>query len=267
MSDLKHSPASGQLTALVLAGDRSRKDPLLAHSGKPSKALIEIGGRAMVLRVLDTLASADFISGVRLSGPERNYVEECSELVSRIETGELVWVPPEATPSTSAHAIVSALPEEERVLLTTADHPLLTPQIVNEFSEKSLASGADVVVGLAPYSLVSEAFPELKKTVLNFSDQQYCGCNLFAFLTPTGRQMATIWREVETQRKTPRKVLSLLGIVSVLRYRFGWLSLDAALRSVSRRLGIKVAAVVLEQPEAAVDVDSVADHAALQARI
>ena len=79
--------------------------------------------------------------------------------------------------------------------------------------------------------------------------------------------MASIWREVETQRKTPRKVLSLLGLTSVLRYRFGWLSLDSALRSVSKRLGIHVAAVILQQPEAAVDVDSVADHTALQARV
>jgi len=39
-----------------------------------------------------------------------------------------------------------------------------------------MTSGADAVVGLAPYALVRELFPDMRKTVLRFSDDEYCGC-------------------------------------------------------------------------------------------
>ena len=45
------------LTALVLAGTRSGGDPLAAHAGVSHKALIEVGGRTMIERVVSALAA------------------------------------------------------------------------------------------------------------------------------------------------------------------------------------------------------------------
>ena len=86
------------------------------------------------------------------------------------------------------------VPADTPVLVTTADHPLLTAEIVDRFCGQSLARGIDVTVGLAPYGLVKAAYPDMKKTVLRFRDGDYCGCNLFAFLTAEGRRMADDWR-------------------------------------------------------------------------
>ena len=87
----------------------------------------------------------------------------------------------------------------------------------------------------------------------------YCSCNLFAFLTPAARRIADLWRQVENQRKKPWRIIHLLGWMAVLRYATGNLSLQQAQQLISRRLGIKAAAVVLPFAEAAVDVDTVAD--------
>jgi len=46
---------------------------------------------------------------------------------------------------------------------------------------------------------------------------------------------------------------------SAVSRSFGRLSLSQALERLSRRLGVRVAAVLLEQPQAGVDVDSLAD--------
>ena len=153
------------------------------------------------------------------------------------------------------------------MLLTTADHPLLRSDIIDHFCREALATGADAVVGLAPYALVRELFPGMRKTVLRFSDDEYCGCNLFAFLTPAGRQMAERWRAVEAERKSPLKVMKMLGWLSVLRYRFGWLSLAGAERALSRRMGLRLAAVRMPFGDAAVDVDSLSDHELVQQRL
>ncbi len=51
-----------------------------------------------------------------------------------------------------------------------------------------------------------------------------------------------------------------LGWWSVLRYWLGRLPLDEALARLSRVLGLRVKAVILENGHAAVDVDSVDDY-------
>ena len=45
----------------------------------------------------------------------------------------------------------------------------------------------------------------------------------------------------------------------VLRYRLGMLSLEEALAKLSKRLGLRVRAVILPYANAAIDVDSIAD--------
>ena len=264
MSDRSAAPS---FAAIVLAGDRSAADPLVAASGRGAKALLAIDGTPMLLRVLDALARSRSVGAVTLSGPAHEAVAADALLQRRLADGALAWVPAQATPSTSAAQALAGIDARTPVLLTTADHPLLAPAMVEHFCAAALASGADVAVGLAPYALVCANFPTMRKTVLRFSDDAYCGCNLFAFLTPAGRRMADLWRAVEAERKSPLKVMKMLGWLSVLRYRFGWLSLAGAERALSRRMGLRLAAVRMPFGDAAVDVDSVSDHELVQQRL
>lgn len=252
--------------AIVLAGDRSAADPLLSATGKPCKALIEIGGVPMVFRVLETLAGSGAVEGIVLSGPSQSSPAVAAGLSARLAELDVDWRTPQQTPSTSAHVALEAIDPAVPALLTTADHPLLTGEMVRHFCAASRATGADVTVGLAPYALVQAAFPTMRKTVLRFSDGEFCGCNLFAFMTPAGRAMADFWRQVERERKSPLKVIRILGWQAVLRYRFGKLSLDEAMDLLSRRTGLRLAAVRMPFADAAVDVDSPSDYALVQQR-
>ena len=117
-----------------------------------------------------------------------------------------------------------------------------------------------VVCGLAPYSIVHAAYPESKRTVLKFSDGQYCGTNLVAILNRAGKAGPAFWRQLEAQRKHPWRMARRLGTGLLLRYLFGRLSLDQALESLSRAMGCRVGYVRIEVARAVVDVDSVADR-------
>jgi len=253
--------------AIVLAGDRSERDALRDHSGVNCKALIEIDGVPMVQRVLAALASARRVSGVTLAGPSAADLRSNKALADAVDQGSLGWCSPEATPSTSACTAMAMLPADSPVLLTTADHPLLTGEIVDTFCSASLERDADVTLGLARYELVREAFPDMKKTVLRFRDGDFCGCNLFTFLTPRGREIAAFWRQIENQRKKPLRLIGLLGWRAVIRYRLGWLPLDEALARLSRRLDIRIRAVILPYAHAAVDVDTLSDYELVQAGV
>ena len=56
-------------TAIILAGDRTSGDPLAEAAGVACKSLVPVGGRPMVLRVLDSL-EMDGKSG----NPERKHL-------------------------------------------------------------------------------------------------------------------------------------------------------------------------------------------------
>ena len=252
-------PETHQMTAIVLAGDRTKMDSLVNHSEVGAKAMIDIDGLPMVRRVLNALRAARVVKRICLAGPEASAVASDGPLASWVDSGEVQWRAPESSPSTSAYNAMRSLAPEEAVLLTTADHPLLTPEIVDAFGRQSLADDVDVAVGLAPHALVTEAYPGIKKTVLRFSDGEFCGCNLFAFITPEGRRAASFWRKIEQQRKKPMVVIGLLGWGAVIRYRLGLLSLEEALAKLSKRLGLRIRAVILPYANAAIDVDSIAD--------
>jgi len=250
---------SRPMTAVVLAGDRTKKDSLIRHTRARCKALIEIDGIPMVRRVLNALQQSRAVSRIVLAGPEASEVAMDKALSELVASDEISWRAPEASPSASAFHTMQSLEPDTPVLLTTTDHPLLTREIVDAFCRQSLADDVDVTVGLAPHALIAEAYPGIKKTVFRFKDGDFCGCNLFTFLTPEGRQAASFWRKIEQQRKKPLVLIGLLGWWMVLRYRLGLLPLEEALARLGKRLGLRVRAVILPYANAAIDVDSIAD--------
>jgi GTP:adenosylcobinamide-phosphate guanylyltransferase len=237
------------------------------HTSACCKAMVEVEGTPMLIRVLAALDGAARVGHCILSGPGHDKITADSPVRRRIANGRVEWCEPEATPSTSAYRAMRRVPAATPVLVTTADHPLLSAEIVDHFCDRSLARSVDVTVGLAPHGLVKAAFPDLKKTVLRFRDGHYCGCNLFAFLTAEGRRMAEYWRRVEAQRKNPVGVIRILGWGAVIRYLLGRLTLDCALEALSRRLNLSLGAVILPFAEAAVDIDSIADHTIVQRKL
>jgi len=253
-----------KFTAVVLAADRGPDDPVARATGVKCKSMTPINGAPMVFRALDALSASSEVEERILCGPPRSILDKEPDLGARILSDKIRWMENQQTPSASASHVFKSLPEQMPILLTTADHAMLSARIVDYFCERARTSGCDVVVGLARHETVTQAYPLTQRTATRLQDGSYCGCNLFAFLTPRARRAADFWRQVETQRKKPLRVIRVLGVMAVLCYLLGKLSLADALERVSRRLGFKAGAVIIPFPEAAIDVDSVADWELVQ---
>jgi len=245
--------------AIILAGDRGPRDPLIKEAGVSCKALVPVSGRPMVLRVLDALGSASCVGKRFVCGDSSRLRGQNPELDALIAGGNVHWLENQASPSLSAQAALQALPSDQPVLLTTADHALLTPQMVDFFCTQAVETGRDVVAGVARADAVAAAFPEGRRTVTRLRDVAYCGCNLFAFLTPDASHAVTFWRRVEEQRKHPLKIVKSLGFLAVLRYLLGRLTLEEGLERMSALMHAHAGVVWMLTPEAAVDVDKLDD--------
>lgn len=248
-----------RFTALILAADRGPDDPVARAAGVSCKCLTPVSGRPMVFHVLSSLDASQEVNLKILCGPPQSILDQEADLRDLVATGKVKWFVNQATPSSSAYHVLQTLPDEVPVLLTTADHALLTTRMVDHFCGEAKATGCDVVMGIARHEVVLKAYPQTRRTATRLEDGAYCGCNLFAFLTPRARQAADFWRQVEAQRKSPLRVIKVLGWTAVSRYLMGRLSLAGALERVSRRLGFKAGVVIMPFAEAAVDVDSVED--------
>lgn len=245
-------------SALVLAGDRGRHDPVAQATGAPCKALVQAGGTPLLQRVLQTLDQCPAIEHCCVVGPDSSLIEQNPALTRIMQAVEAEWISPGTSPVASVLKGLAALPQNNPVLITTADHALLTPAMVARMCQPQ--EQLDLGVGLIDHSIIKQAYPQSRRTTTRLGGICYCGCNLFALHHPRGRRLIERWRRVEQQRKHPiRIVAGMLGWQAVLAYILRFLSLQGAFERLSRRHGVSTGPILLTDPDSAVDVDSVSD--------
>ena len=254
---------AGRFTALIMAGSRPGGDPMARAAGVSHKCLLPVEGTPMIRRVVSALLAAPSIGRILISidAPgllDSEFADPERDRIGLLESAE--------TPSLSALAAIEAAGGTGGpMLITTADHPLLEPALIERFCREAEASGADIVAGLAPEQVIRTAFPESRRTYLRFRDGRFSGCNLFALLRPEGAEAIRLWRRVEKDRKRPWRIAKAFGLPMLLSYLVGWLTLEAALARLSRLAGAKAGVVVLPVAEAAVDVDKPEDLVLVEA--
>ena len=252
-------PAAPTFTAIVLAGTRPGGDALARTSGVSHKCLLPVGGTPMLSRVLNALAASNLVGPIAISIDSPLLLDGLDTVTRLSGEGSLRLLPSGERPSLSLLNAVEALGEPFPVLVTTADHALLKPSLVECFIREALDSKADIVAGLASEAVIRRAYPDTKRTYLGFRDGRYSGCNLFAILNRRGVGAVKFWRRIEQDRKQPWKIARALGLRTLARYLIGGLTLSDALQQISRVSDCKATAVVLPFAEAAVDVDKPED--------
>lgn len=249
--------ASGRWTALVLAGSRGPSDPVAAHCGVRHKALAPVAGVPMLARVLASLTASPEIGPIALCLDDPSIVDAVPEAATLAKAGRLVTVPAAGSPSLSVTQALQRLHDPYPLLVTTADHPLLTPGMIAHFC--TAADDADGAIALAPASVIRREHPGAVRTFYKLGREGYSGCNLFAFRTPAAGRAADFWAAMERHRKKPWRLIAAIGPLTLLRFGLGLLDVAAVERQLSRRVGATIRVVEMPFAEAAIDVDKPAD--------
>ena len=252
------------VTALVLAGARAGRDSVAESAGVSLKVLAPVCGVPMVTRVVMTLQASHLVEQQVLCGPSWKVVQEQGFLHDLVEKKLIRWVAPQQGPSLSVKSFLEQSASTFPLLVTTADHALLTVEMVDYFLREANQVKGDVAVALVPYSVVAQAYPQSQRTVIGFRGGGYCGCNLFLLCTPRAMGLVNFWTQVERERKQPLRLIHRLGWFMLIRYLMGNLSLSDALRALSARMGISIKEIILPFPEAAIDVDTPQDLALVE---
>jgi GTP:adenosylcobinamide-phosphate guanylyltransferase len=259
-----------EITAIVLAGERPGGDALATSFGVAAKAMIPVGGVPMVTRVVAVLenhadiARVTVVAGNALSSVREDVEPACRTIAETVRALSSVREDVEPACRTIAET-VRALVEGGQfpVLITTADHALLDAAMIESFIVG--ARGRDLAVGVVEQKILLAAYPTSKRTWLRFRGGAYSGANLFWIGSAKVAPVLDVWAAVEQRRKRGRALLSAFGPIVLLGTALRLLTIQGALERVGKRFGLSAGAVVLPQAEACIDVDSVADHALVEA--
>ncbi len=248
------------VTVLILAASRGPADPVARFSGVSHKCLVPIAGQSMLARVLDTLSHCPSLGQLAIvvdeggREPVRGIISAVGVAADRCRV-----LPSAASPAESVRSAIASQEAPFPLLITTADSPLMTVEMVEHFCAASRETGADLTAGLAEGKLILQYHPEAKRTFLRFQDGRFSGCNLFFLQSPKALKAIAYWQQAERYRKKPWRLVAAFGLRPLLAFLFGRLTLRAAFEHASARLGVKIREIVLPYPTAALDVDKPAD--------
>jgi GTP:adenosylcobinamide-phosphate guanylyltransferase len=236
---------------IILAAGRGPDDPMAKAFGVSHKCTVMIAGKPMLQWVLEALR------GTMLQKP---YCLVIDDAKAAPDDPDLDVISAKSSAPASAIAALAHI-EHYPVLITTGDHPLLTPAMITDMLEQSEKAQASVCVGLATVDVIQAEYPDTKRTYFNLGGTRVSGCNLFTIMSPQGLALLERWQDLEKNRKKPWKLVGAFGVKPLVWFAFGMLTPERAFGHISSLLGLTVKPVFLPFAEAAIDVDKPSDHA------
>lgn len=244
---------------LILAGNRREGDSIATLTGVSHKALAPINGVPMLLRLYRTLRNSAGVADVYVCIDDGTLLDGIPELAAAHANGQLKVISPAESPAASLTKALAAIGLDRPLLTTTADHPLLTPEMVAHMLACAPAE-AQLCVGLAEAQTVTAVYPGAIRTFYRFSGRRFSGCNLFLAQGNGAGRVAAYWQRMERYRKRPLRLVWEIGPLALLRMLLGLLTLEGAFQHVSKLTGTRIRPVLLPFAEAPIDVDKPADY-------
>ena len=241
-----------QWTCIVLAGQRPGPDMLAQHFGLEHKALVPVCGEPMICHVVRTLHLSPHIGKVVILSQDIEHLRLAVD-----SAGGAIWVESQNSISLSIKAQAETLGFSSPLLVTTADHPLLTVEMIDEFIRHA---DGDVAVGMVERQNMLKQFPDAQRTWLRFSDGAWSGANLFALMTQKSSFALELWADAEQDRKKAWRLFLHFGLVLAVRALTRTIGLHQAMEKAGKRLGLDAKLVPMSDPVAAIDVDRLSDH-------
>lgn len=241
-----------KLDAVILAGGEPAKaDPLLEYAQAQKKPLIKIAGKEMVRYVIEAIAGSSRIGhifivglspddGVEFDTPVE-YVEAAGSMLDNTVAG--------------IERVMEVDPDVERVVICSADIPLLTTEMVDYFIDTCLETDHDLYYTIVEKSTMEARFPGSGRSFVPLRAGSFAGGDINMAKVSAIQANLHLARQISEARKNVWQQVRLLGVGTLIRFAFRRLTIADAERVASRALRCRGRAIVTRYPEMAMDVD------------
>jgi hypothetical protein len=139
------------------------------------------------------------------------------------------------------------------IIVTTADNPLLTWRSLDAVLDG--LKRAEAALAITRREAVVDVHPLGQLRFYRFRCGEYSNCNLYGLASPRALNASEIFRGGGQFAKKARRIVETFGLINLLLLRLRLLSLADGFRRISRRMGVRVEPVILDDGSQAIDVD------------
>lgn len=240
------------MDAIVTAGGiPGPDDPLYPYTQGEPKALLDICGKPMIQWVLDALCGAKTIDRVVVIGLTADSGVECSKAMAFMpgRGGMLDNI------RGGVEKVLEINPDAKHVMLVSSDIPAITPEIVDWAVNATMETDDDVYYNLITREVMETRFPNSKRSFVRLKGVEVCGGDMNVIRTTIVVAEEELWERIVAARKNAFKQASLLGYDTLFLLLFRLITLDNAVKKVSKRLNLSGRAILCPYAEVGMDVD------------
>jgi len=245
-----------RINAVVLAG-ATNEGKLKEASPERWEALIELNGKPLIRHSLDPLLAAKSIDRIVIVGP----VEELKKALAGLDVD---IIPPTGDMFDNVivgcrHLAQTGDGKKGLALVSTADIPLITPDIVDNLVKACLDRGGEAFYPMATRETMEAKFPGTKRTYGTLREGTLTGGNLFVVNGEVLERVAPKAKALIEARKNPLKMAMAAGLIFVIRLVLGRLTVKELEGYVGRKFGFQGRVIIVPWAEIGIDVDKPAD--------
>jgi molybdopterin-guanine dinucleotide biosynthesis protein A len=238
---------------IIAGGSVSPDNPLYPYTqGKP-KALIDMGGRTMLERVVAALHDSSYVEDVFVIGikPEMAVGLEFARSVEFMpDQGGMV-----PNMLTGLEWLSQNRPGTDIILGCSADIPTITGRVVDEFVEACRPWDKGVYYNFVTRERLEERFPNSRRTYSRYGYIETAGGDMLIARVDVALRNRPLLESVTAARKQPWRVASVVGLRMLLKFLLHRVTIADVETTAERALGAPVKIILDGPPELAMDAD------------
>lgn len=242
----------------VIAAGGAAPQEIVQATGANTKGSVPLRGSTSLARVLDACRAVGFASITAVA-------EEHTAQAAELKQGERVAQPGETNVQSVLNGL-AGIPDDAPTFLTPCDVPLMEPGHIRQFlqavEERRRGGGEDAhwfAVGLADERDVRRRYPNVEYRYIRFREGRFAAGALYAS-TPASVRLAAQQLGIGSEhRKSMPSLVLQVGLLSLVRYLLGLVSIAEAEDRVGRLLGGTCIIIAGCDPATTMDFDTLGE--------
>jgi molybdopterin-guanine dinucleotide biosynthesis protein A len=237
---------------IITAGGRPEPDDALyVYTQDKPKALLDMCGRTMLERVVDALQASRYVEDVVVVGLGSDmgmsfqrpvyHLSDHGGMVSNVLAG-IQW-------------IEENRPGAERLLACSADIPLLTGAIIDDFVERCRPWDKAIYYNFVTREVMEKRFPGSRRTFVKLKGLEIAGGDVMIGHVSLGRGHRELWEALTSARKHAWQLARVVGLRMLLKFLFRQVSIRDIEETIGRLVNQPASVILNPYAEIAMDVD------------
>jgi molybdopterin-guanine dinucleotide biosynthesis protein A len=249
------NPTRPKLDCVIIAGGLAGPDdPIYAYTKGEPKALLDMGGRRMLERVVDGLQSSQFVNDICVVG-----LGDTSHVKQFQFQRPVRHLPDHGSMVDNALAgirYMRQLNPAREMIVCSGDIPAITGEMVDWFVNACAPFDYAMYYTMLAREVCEARYPDSKRTFIKLKDAQIAGGDIFLIQVDITDDHYELWQTLANSRKHAWRLAWIVGPLTVAKLLLRQLTLADLENLASRMLDGRPVKIVLSQyAELGMDAD------------